>query len=62
MYCVTLEATSMNDSEIEILNEIYDIVLDDCLSPEQALELIATNIEDRLARCGLYPQGHDPND
>lgn len=52
----------MNDSEIEILNEIYDIVLDDCLSPEQALELIATNIEDRLARCGLYPQGHDPND
>ncbi len=50
------------NSETDILNAIYDIIVNNDLSSEDALNTIQDIVEMRLEKFGMFPNSYDPNE
>ena len=50
------------NSETDTLNTIYDVVVDNNLTAEDALLVIQDIVEMRLEKFGMFPKSDDPNE
>jgi hypothetical protein len=50
-----------NDNEIEVLQNIFAVANDENFSDKEALNIIMSIIEERLATFGMFPEGADEN-